>query len=311
MVDLLSSRYTGVMATISLRRRPDLAIPAVRRWRWALLSCLLILYAALSLALQVDQVTQWPASHTTFASRHCDFVAFLDSARQVLDGRPLYKPRQLFPDSAGVLRPLPNLNPPALTVLLLPLTIFSTETAYVLWLAASALACGVACVAVWREYRPQIPIGGYLALAAAAVAFPGWVFTLVLGQVSYLLAAVVVGAWLAWRRRCLFLAGCLMGILIVWKPFLLPLAALVAASRSWRQVAGLAAGGLAMVMVGLPVAGLVTYREWVASLGGLDPGGLAANAWNISLLAGVERIAGVTFAAPVVRLLPFALRRWC
>lgn len=206
-----------------------------------------------------------------------DFFTFLDSAEQFRRGLPLYEPVRRIAGPGGEELAHPNLNHPAMILLLLPLTWLARRDAFLLWTAVGLGAYLAAVVLAFRATR--LPLRGPYGPATIALilTFPGAIYSLQLGQLGLLLALPVVGVWILlrsgtrsgpsghgpWRP---LVAAAAIGVLVALKPFLFPTLALFLRRRCWGSllVAGAGAGGVSLLT--LPFTGAGAYRDWAAAV---------------------------------------------
>jgi alpha-1,2-mannosyltransferase len=188
---------------------------------------------------------------TDMRELHVDFDTFWHSAVALVAGGDIYEtPAKLT-----------NLNPPLLTVLLVPLAWLDPLTAYRVFAVLTLLVVAVAVLAVARELRLTRPVT-VLALVAVLASSPlhG---TLVLGQIYPLLLAGLVAGWIAERHGRPVLAATLFGITVALKPSLAPLLLLPAVQRRWVPLrAGIGAAAVA-TLLGVLVAGPSSAIEWL------------------------------------------------
>jgi alpha-1,2-mannosyltransferase len=182
---------------------------------------------------------------------HVDFDTFWHSAVALVGGEDIY-------DTPAKLT---NLNPPLLTVLLVPLAWLDALTAYRVFAAFTLLLVAAAVLAVARELRLSRTATA-LALVAVLASSPlhG---TLVLGQIYPLLLAGLVAGWIAERRGRPVLAAVLYGVTVALKPSLAPLLLLPAVQLRWVPLrAGLAAAAVATI-AGVLAAGPSSAIGWL------------------------------------------------
>lgn len=127
---------------------------------------------------------------------------------------------------------------------------------------------------------------------ALALTYAGFAAALFEGQISPFLAPLLVAGWGAARRDRFVAAAALLGVLIALKVSLLPLAALILARRSWREILAFGAGGVGISLAMLPFVGVAGYRHWFALLGAVDYASL--NTTNMSLTGWLYRLAPQT-----------------
>jgi hypothetical protein len=203
-----------------------------------------------------------------------DFFTFLDSCDQFQRGLSLYTSLRLVPGPDGPRPNHPNLNHPVVTLLLLPLDTLPRETAFWVWDALGVAAYGAALALAARALRLRLDAAGWLIVLTLAATAPGVLYSLQLGQFGLLLALPVVAVWLLLRDGTatparVLAAGALTGVLLVLKPFLLPLLGLFLARRRWPGLGAAGATGVALSLLALPFVGIGAYRDWLAALHGV------------------------------------------
>ena len=188
---------------------------------------------------------------TDMRELHVDFDTFWHSAVALVAGGDIYEtPAKLT-----------NLNPPLLTVLLLPFAWLDALSAYRVFTVFTLLVVAVSVLAVARELRLSRPVTA-LALVAVLASSPlhG---TLVLGQIYPLLLAGLVAGWIAERRGRPVLAAVLYGITVALKPSLAPVLLLPAVQRRWVPLRAGIAAAAAATLLGALVAGPSSAIEWL------------------------------------------------
>jgi hypothetical protein len=146
---------------------------------------------------------------------------------------------------------MPFVNPPPFLLLVAPLGLLPIGAAHLLWVAAT-LAIYIAAV------RRLLPLG-------PALAFTPVFLNVLVGQNGLLCGALLIGGLTQLERRP-FLAGVLIGALVI-KPqiaVLVPIAFL--AGRQWRAIAGAAAGALGSLGLSLALLGPAAFQAfWAAT----------------------------------------------
>ncbi|MBW0114709.1 glycosyltransferase family 87 protein [Pseudonocardia abyssalis] len=188
---------------------------------------------------------------TDMRDLHVDFDTFWHSAVALTQGVDIYEtPAKLT-----------NLNPPLLTVLLVPFAALDALTAYRIFAALTAVLVVASVVAVARELR--LGAGVTVAAALAVLASSPLHGTLVLGQIYPLLLVLLVAGWIAERRGRPLLAAACYGVAVALKPSLAPLLLLPAVQRRWAPMrAGIASAAVA-TLVGVLIAGPSSAIEWL------------------------------------------------
>ena len=225
---------------------------------------------------------------------HLDFGRFYFAVKLWLQGGSLYGHSfstwlQLQTDGVH----LWNLNPPHVSLVILPLTALSLEQAFVAWTALNILA--VALAVQWTldalsiQFRcvPARVRWGWFALAIGCAPTLAWLGT---GQLTGLLTLIVTGAWIAARQDRWTHAGIWLGIAIISKPFLAPLGALLLVRRQWRGSLYSAISGLTCLAIGVAVFGWSEHVAWLRVLRDVQWPWLPINS---SLTAPLARVAYV------------------
>ncbi|WP_170231237.1 glycosyltransferase family 87 protein [Pseudonocardia kunmingensis] len=182
---------------------------------------------------------------------HVDFDTFWHSAVALVGGADIYEtPAKLT-----------NLNPPLLTLLLVPFAGVDALTGYRVFTVFTLLVVVVAVLAVARELRLTRPVTALAVLAVLASSpLHG---TLVLGQIYPLLLAGLVAGWIAERRGRPVLAAVLYGITVALKPSLAPLLLLPAVQRRWRPFRAGITGAAGATLLGVLAAGPSSAFAWL------------------------------------------------
>jgi alpha-1,2-mannosyltransferase len=185
---------------------------------------------------------------------HVDFDSFWRSANAMLAGQDIY--------DTGVR--LVNLNPPIWTVLISPLGLLSPLTAYRVFVVIS-LVVTVAYLAWTAEelrLRPGWTAVGVVMLLLSSPLLA----TLALGQVYPVLALGLVAAWVADRRDRQEVSGAALGLVVAFKPSLLPVLLWPLARRRWRALVAALVSGAAITLVGVVVLGPGATLDYIEVL---------------------------------------------
>lgn len=212
---------------------------------------------AVSLALTVVLHVRYPDALVTLLplpdmyDLHVDFDTFWHSAVALTQGADIY----------ATPAKLDNLNPPLLTVLLVPFAALDPLTAYRIFVGLTVLMVVAAVLAVARELRLSTPVT--VAVLVTVLASSPLHGTLVLGQIYPLLLVGLVAGWIAERRGRPVLAAVLYGVTVALKPSLAPLLLLPAVQRRWVPFrAGIASAAVA-TLVGVLAAGPSSAIAWL------------------------------------------------
>jgi hypothetical protein len=243
-----------------------------------------------------------------------DFVSFWGAARLALAGpaAAAYDPQTLrelqaqfvtFPREATEM-PFPY--PPAFLLILMPFAVLPFAAAMATW--------SLVTIAGWLAVIRRIfPASGWLALG-----FPAIYATGAIGQNGALTAAVLCGGLLLLPQRP-FVAGLVLGFLVL-KPqlaLLLPVAML--AGREWRAIAGGAVSAAALLLGGLVLFSEEATRAWIGQMplyaeiarNGLVGWSKLASVYAAARQAGVPLAPAIALHAAVAALAAWTVwRTW-
>jgi hypothetical protein len=193
--------------------------------------------------------------------------------------------------------------PPTFLLALLPFGLFGYFTSLALWL-------GTTFAAYWHAFRGWAC--GWSAAFPALIAYPALLANAGHGQNAFLTAALIGGGALLLERRP-WLAGALLGALII-KPHLalvIPFALLF--RGKWRSIGAAGASAAALCLAALLVLG---SESWVGFFEGSRlaratlEAGLVDPAKMQSLFAGARLLGAPLAAAYVLQAALFALALW-
>jgi alpha-1,2-mannosyltransferase len=185
---------------------------------------------------------------------HVDFDSFWRSARAMLEGQSIY--------DTGV--DLVNLNPPLWTVIISPLGFLEPITAYRVFVLISLVV--VVGYLAWTveelRLRPGWTVVGVVMLLLSSPLLA----TLALGQVYPVLALGLVASWVADRREEQEISGAALGLVVAFKPTLLPVLLWPCVRRRWRAFLAAFASGATATLVGILVLGPGATLEYIGVL---------------------------------------------
>ncbi len=175
-----------------------------------------------------------------------DFASFWQSAVSMRSGQELYA----TPSGAYA---FPNLHPPTLTILFLPLSLIPLPSAFLLWTLVSIGSIAASFKVIARHVaqsreRWLWAIGACFVVQPCFLAWPG-------GQVIWVLLYPVTRAW---ASSSPWVAGCWLAVAIAIKP---PLA-LIALALGWRITLTAALGSIFISLAAILVTGLGPWVEW-------------------------------------------------
>jgi arabinofuranan 3-O-arabinosyltransferase len=186
-----------------------------------------------------------------------DFLSYWSAARLALAGNPAgaydFVLHGAVERSAAALQgALPFANPPPFLLVLAPFGLFPYPIAAAAWIVATAALYLLAA----RRFAPGS--------AWLAFAFPPVLVNAITGQSGFLTAALFLGG-LALLRTRPFVAGLLLGCLVVKPQLALALPFVLLAGKEWRAILGAACGSLGLALAGLAVYGWAAYAAWLGN----------------------------------------------
>lgn len=228
---------------------------------------------------------------------HTDFFKFYQSARFYFSGQHIYD-KVMYPLNdyeisiwhSKVLALNSDLNPPFLTLLLLPTAWLSYSNALLDWFAISLVSTIIGILLTLKTYPAlwQNTTARLWALAGLLVYFPNYL-SLYIGQLSSLLLILTVLAWYAINGKRDGLAGSLLGFALSIKLFYGIFLILFFARKQWRAVYFmLVTFGICSVSA-LWIFGIKSYQTYLLNLKEIY---WYSGNWNASLLGFLARLFG-------------------
>lgn len=216
----------------------------------------------------------------TITLRHLqDFGIFYESAARFRDGTEMYGTVGAAP-AAGPL----NLNPPHFHLLLWPLTAFSPNSAFAIWMALSAAALMASLTLVIRSLR--LGAWAIASLLAVSYASPAMFAMVLTGQVGAIMLLPYTLSWNAARKNRAVQSAAWLGLCASVKPLFLLFVPAYLRLGLWRAalvVTGIVAGAFA---AGIAIFGFEAHRTWVNHLLSVT---WAEHYMNASLLGTIQR----------------------
>lgn len=224
-----------------------------------------------------------------------DFNVFWDAGRQAWRGQAL---------SVWIDRTLPH--PPPFLLFAQPFALLSLPAALTLWVAATLALLVLVC-------RRQQDLS-----VTTILAFPPTLVNGIIGQTGFLIGAMYIGAAQLFSSRP-FLAGSLLGAMVI-KPqmgLLVPFALL--AGREWRAFAGACCGALLLSLLAALAYGPDAFLAWYESLNAptavLMTGGsgwqkMASVFGTVSMLGFAANVAMAAHITIAIVALVAVIRTW-
>jgi hypothetical protein len=189
-----------------------------------------------------------------------DFLAFWSASRLALSGNPAgaYDIAQIYSVERATVAADPGLStflyPPPFLLACLPLALVGYWPSLALWLAGT----GAAYVAIARRWLEGLP-----GKALTVIAFPAVLVNAGHGQNGFLTAALLGGGLLLNERRP-WLAGALLGALIVKPQIALAVPILVLATGRWRVMAAGIASAATLCVASWLIFGADAWTGFIA-----------------------------------------------
>jgi hypothetical protein len=198
----------------------------------------------------------------------------------------------------------PWVYPPSYLLLIMPFGGLGLVTSYALFQAVTAAAL-VAAIMIGSKVAPSRLI------AACAVLCPAAAITVVDGQNSFLIAALLVAGVRLLKERPL-LAGLVLGILSVKPQFALLVPVALIAGRHWSALGVAAVSALALAAASAMVFGLDSWGIWLqqtlASLTSPDPEWISyGRIWGNSVWTCATLLGASPALASALQLAAFGL----
>ena len=206
-----------------------------------------------------------PRIATTDMRMHVDFDTFWRSAVALRQHTPIYR--------TGAA--LPNLDPPVLAVLLLPLAWLDVLPAFHVFALLNAVLV-VGSVIVVAD-RLRVRQAWAMVVVAALLLSAPLQSTVALGQVYGLLTAALTAAWLAEGRGRSGWAGVALGLAVAVKPSLAPLLLWPFVHRRWPTLGAAVSAGAVATAVGIVAAGWGATVDWLRLLRAVQVSGFLDN----------------------------------
>ncbi len=235
-------------------------------------------------------------------------AVFYNSATSFYEGVSIYAPvpldryQPISPEAiARIGRDtyVPNLNPPFLTFLFLPLAHLEIREAFQVWGAINLLLALAASMTIYKVLEPYMEGKGSLNKTALLLLFYYPAFAAItIGQLSFLVLLLLAIGWAAARRGNNVLAGVALGLAMSLKLYVGVFLIVFLLLHRWKLLAWSLGTFAAGALMALAVFGLGAYRDYLAALGSVT---WQADSWNASYLGFFIRIFGGLENTPLVQ----------
>lgn len=222
-----------------------------------------------------------------------DFVSYWAAGHLALDGNPAgaydYALHRAVEAQGVAMRGgMPFPYPPPFLAVVAPFSLLPYAPALVAWVAAS-FGIYLFCI------RRLAPRAGWL-----AAAFPPVMTNAIIGQNGFLTCGLLAAGMALLPRRP-WLAGIVLGLLVVKPQLGLALPFVLIAGREWRAFAGAAIGSAGLLLAGVALFGVQAYLACFAQLPlyaavateGLTRWSEMASVYAAARLAGLGHLAGL------------------
>jgi alpha-1,2-mannosyltransferase len=235
-----------------------------------------------------DEALEVISSTGSTGGTSADFDSFWRSAKALWDGGDVYE--------TGAR--LANLNPPFWVALIAPLGLLEPFTAYLVF-ALITLLTSVGYLA-WTADELRLRAGWAVVAVVMLLLSSPLLATLVLGQIYPFLTLGLVAAWVADRRGRSGVAGSALGLVVIVKPSLLPLALWPLMRRRWGMLGTMLASAAAAMLVGIIMVGPRATLDWLKLLASAPLDGY----WDNASLPGsaVRLFSENQYAEPIATL---------
>ena len=154
----------------------------------------------------------------SYAYGTSDFFSFYQSMRFYFSGQDIYSPIiKLSTTLHQYITVAGNLNPPFLTVLLLPLYYFNYAQALELWTIISLIALILSSTLMLKPYPRCCQYSFFIIILCSLYTPNSIAFTF--GQLSQIILLLIVSAWICARKEKEICAGILIGLALSLKLF--------------------------------------------------------------------------------------------
>lgn len=209
-------------------------------------------YAAMMLIAYLPMLAHVRAQATGAVGS--DFLAFWGAGKLALAGHPALAydlaAEQVAQATSGTGQLVAFVNPPPFLFAVLPLGLLPYGAAWI----AFALSGWALWFAVARKLAPP-------RFSLGVLAFPGAYLAASHAQTGFLTAALLIGGVIALPRRP-WLAGALLGALVIKPHLALLVPVWLLAGRQWRALAGSALSAAALGLAALVAFGWQTWAAW-------------------------------------------------
>lgn len=202
-----------------------------------------------------------------------DFPQYHGTARLISQGRAsevydtaslMLVERTLHP---SLQRPLALFVPPPAALFFAPIALIPPSLAFYAWIGLLVSALLASLYLLKREFF--VPAVGAGWLVAAVFAFGPTFEALRISQPATLMLFALCCSYAFFLQKKPFVAGAILGLLLLKPQELLPLGIFFLACRQWKLIGGLAAVTIVMTVISLLVFGVPGYQNYIHLI--LDP----------------------------------------
>lgn len=199
---------------------------------------------------------------------YTDYLSFWAAGRLALEGLPasaydIAKHAAMIGEVTPVRGILAFPYPPPFLLFVTPFSIFDYQTAFAAWMVAT----GAAYVLATRQLLPT----------SAALSHPTMLMNGIYGQNGFLTAAIFIGGARLLSTRP-FLAGAILGTLVIKPHLALLLPVAVIAARAWPAIAGAIISSVGLLLASFVLFGAAAYQGFL-NLASVYSGNFADDLW--------------------------------
>ena len=188
----------------------------------------------------------------------------------------------------------PNMNPPILSILILPLSLLDYPIAC--WIfSISSLLCGAwALLLILHQnkhgsHHPYLPLSSIIAAILIFYSYFPVFATISYGQISLFLLLLLTKSWIALRNNNQVRGGFILGIAASIKPFIGLFFIALLFSKNWRAATAFTKAFVSIFLIGGLITGFQTYNDYLVTLKSIT---WYSTNWNASFVGFFSRLFG-------------------